>query len=282
MSEHFIELRQTPVIWYDNIKNISEKVQKRIAELNLDNQLVTEDTVKSVKATRTELNKEFAVFEEQRKLIKERVYEPYKEFENAYKESIAKHYENAGETLRIKISIFENQLKLDKEARLKDYFNELCQSKEIDFVSFERIGLKVTNSASDKLLKEQILKFVESVDKDITLLKSYPHSNDFKAEVLFEYKKTLDLSSSVRIVQEREKAKEEARKKAEENARPQVEEAKIIEETKEEPKQEEVLKAPAVEEPQKLYQTTFTVQGTMEQMKALKQFITDNNIQILK
>jgi hypothetical protein len=38
---------------------------------------------------------------------------------------------------------------------------------------------------------------------------------------------------------------------------------------------QEVTQAPA------LVQTTFTVQGTMEQLQALKQYIISNNIQIL-
>jgi len=45
--------------------------------------------------------------------------------------------------------------------------------------------------------------------------------------------------------------------------------------------QKEVLQAPKVEETPKLVETQIRVRGTIEQLKALKQFIIENNIEIL-
>ena len=45
--------------------------------------------------------------------------------------------------------------------------------------------------------------------------------------------------------------------------------------------QKEVLQAPKIEETPKLVETQFRVRGTIEQLKALKQFIIENNIEIL-
>ena len=66
MENNLITLQQEPVIIYEKIKSVGEEVQKRISELNLENQLVTEDTIKAVKGIRADLNKEFAAFEEKR------------------------------------------------------------------------------------------------------------------------------------------------------------------------------------------------------------------------
>jgi len=85
MENNLITLQQEPVIIYEKIKSVGEEVQKRISDLNLENQLVTEDTIKAVKGIRTDLNKEFAAFEEQRKFIKNAVTKPYQEFEEKYK-----------------------------------------------------------------------------------------------------------------------------------------------------------------------------------------------------
>ena len=186
MENNLITLQQEPVIVYEKIKSVGEEVQKRISDLNLENQLVTEDTIKAVKGIRTDLNKEFAAFEEQRKFIKNAVTKPYQEFEEKYKEFIATHYNNADNTLKNKISDFENKLKEDKAERLKCYFTELCQSLQIDFLTFEQVKLNVTLSASEKSLKETISAFVEGVKKDLDLLKSIPESDEFKAEVLHD------------------------------------------------------------------------------------------------
>ena len=58
---------------------------------------------------------------------------------------------------------------------------------------------------------------------------------------------------------------------------------------KEATEQAEPLKAPMVEEQQPTntgtaeeFEMTFTVKGTFEQLKALKQFIVDNNINIVE
>ena len=243
--------------------------------MNLENQLVTEDTIKAVKGIRTDLNKEFAAFEEQRKFIKNAVTKPYQEFEEKYKEFIETHYKNAENTLKNKISAFENQLKEDKKERLASYFTELCQSLQIDFLTFAQVKLNVTLSASEKSLKETISAFVEGVNKDLDLLKSFPESDEFKAEVLHDYKKSLDMANALRITQERKKAKEEELKRIEEQ---KIDVAKNA--TTAEP-QKEVLQAPKVEETPKLVETQFRVRGTIEQLKALKQFIIENNIEIL-
>ena len=208
-------------------------------------------------------------------LKKNAVTKPYQEFEEKYKEFIETHYKNAENTLKNKISAFENQLKEDKAERLKSYFTELCQSLQIDFLTFEQVKLNVTLSVSEKSLKETISAFVEGVNKDLDLLKSIPESDEFKAEVLHDYKKSLDMANALRITQERKKAKGEELKRIEEQKIDVVKNATTAE------PQKEVLQAPMVEETPKLVETQFRVRGTIEQLKALKQFIIENNIEIL-
>ena len=153
----------------------------------------------------------------------------------------------------------------------------MCQSLQIDFLTFEQVKLNVTLSASEKSLKETITAFVEGVNKDLDLLKSIPESDEFKAEVLHDYKKSLDMANALRITQERKKAKEEELKRieAEKEALANRVETPVIEAPK------EILQAPMVEETPKLVETQFRVRGTIEQLKALKQFIIENNIEIL-
>ena len=301
MNENLITLKQAPIIVYEKIKAVGQQIGAKIAELNLDNQLVTDETLKSAKNTRTMLRKELDDFETQRKYIKEQVNAPYEAFENAYKEHIKVHYDKADSTLKTKIDEVQNRLLDDKRGRIKDYFTELCQSQGIDFLIFERLPLNITLSASDNSLKEQVANFISEVSKSLQLIESLNEPDDFKAEMLTEYKQTLDVTRAIQNAQYRKQQREaelqrlEAQKARAEQARlaaearakeaaplqapeevtpPAIQEAPV-------PPQE----APAPE-PQEivpdLIVTNFTVQGTMEQLRALKAYILSNNIKIIE
>ena len=297
MNEELITLKQPPIIIYEQIKAVGQQIEAKIAELNLDNQLVTDDTLKSAKNTRTVLRKELDDFETQRKYIKEQVNAPYEAFEKAYKEHIKVHYDKADSTLKSKIDEVQNRLLDDKRGRIKDYFTEFCAAQGIDFLIFERLPLNITLSASDKSLKEQVAGFVSEVSKSLQLIESLNEPDEFKAEILTEYKQTLDVRRAIQNAQYRRQQREaelariEAQRVAAEQARaaaavraqaqaPLQAPAQVINEAQPavpmqpEPVQE-ATQAPA------LVQTTFTVQGTMEQLQALKQYIISNNIQIL-
>ena len=292
--QEIILLKQEPIIEYSLLAEVGEAIQARIVDLNLDGQVVTDQTVKSVKDMRAELNKEFAEFEKQRKYIKEAVSKPYQEFEAKYKEFVAKYYNEADDTLKGKIFSFENALRLEREKELQGYFAELCSAKNIDFVPFGLMHLNITLSASMKSLKTQILEFVSKVEQDIELAKTVSDSQEFNDKVMYEYRRSLDINAAINTVKEREqaliaakeKAEAEAKRKteAEEQARLQAEK-----EATEQPTVAEPLKAPTVEEQQPAntgtaeeFEMTFTVKGTIEQLKALKQFIVDNNIKIVE
>ena len=292
--QEIILLKQEPIIEYSLLAEVGEAIRTRIDDLNLDGQVVTDQTVKSVKDMRAELNKEFAEFEKQRKYIKEAVSKPYQEFEAKYKEFVAKHYNEADDTLKGKIFSFENKLRLEREKELQGYFAELCSAKNIDFVPFGLMHLNITLSASLKSLKTQILEFVSKVEQDIELAKTVSDSQEFNDKVMYEYRRSLDINTAINTVKEREQAliaakertEAEAKRKAEaeEQARLQAEK-----EATEQPTVAEPLKAPMVEEQQPTntgtaeeFEMTFTVKGTFEQLKALKQFIVDNNINIVE
>ena len=300
MNEELITLKQAPIIVYEKIKAVGQQIEAKIAELNLDNQLVTDETLKSAKNTRTMLRKELAVFEEQRKYIKEQVNLPYKAFEKAYKEHIEVHYDKADSTLKSKIDEVQNRLLDDKRERIKDYFTELCQSQGIDFLIFERLPLNVTLSASDKSLKEQVAGFVGEVSKSLQLVESLNEPDEFKAEMLTEYKQTLDVTRAIQNAQYRKQQREaelqriEAQRAAAEQARlaaeararetaPLQAPAQVINEVQPatpvqpEPAQEAIQAAQ--EDENEIVQSTFIVIGTRVQLRALRTFLDNNKIQ---
>ena len=296
MEQNLITIEQLPIIVYEKIENVGQEIEKRITSLELDKQLVTEDTKKAVKDTRAMLNKEFENFETQRKQIKEKIQKPYIEFENAYNKFIKVHYENAEQTLKTKINEFDKQIIADKEARIREYFTELCQSNKIDFLPFSKIGLKINISTSDKSLKDRVNEVIEKIKNDLSLVNNISENDEFKAEILTEYKQTFDISASISNAQYRKQQREaelariEAQKARAEQARLEAEakakEVAPLQAPEVVKPQEQIVKNEAVPAPQevtpKLIQTTFSVQGTLEQLKALKAYILSNNIKIIE
>ena len=287
MNENLITLKQAPIIVYEQIKAVGQQIEAKIAELNLDNQLVTDETLKSAKNTRTMLRKELAVFEEQRKFIKEQVNTPYEAFEKAYKEHIKVHYDKADNTLKYKIDEVQNRLLNDKQGRIKDYFTELCQSQCIDFLIFERLPLNITLSDSDKKFKEQVANFVGEVSKSLQLIESLNEPDEFKAEMLTEYKQTLDVTRAIQNAQYR-KQQREAELQRLEAQKARAEQARLAAEARAKevaPLQApEEVPAPAIQEvpapaPQEeILHFTLGVSGTRAQLRALRQFLETNNI----
>ena len=300
MNEELITLKQAPIIVYEKIKAVGQQIEAKIAELNLDNQLVTDETLKSAKNTRTTLRKELDDFETQRKYIKEQVNAPYEAFEKAYKEHIKVHYDKADSTLKSKIDEVQNRLISDKSARIKDYFTELCQSQDIDFIIFERLPMNITLSASDKSLKEQVAGFVSEVTKSLQLIESLNEPDEFKAEMLTEYKQTLDVTRAIQNAQYRKQqreaelqrieaqrvAAEQARLAAEARAReaaPLQAAAQVTNEVQPaapiQPEPVQEATEAAQEDENEIVQASFTVIGTRVQLRALRAFLDNNNIQ---
>ena len=301
MNENIITVQQLPVIVYERLESVGQEIDKRIAALDLDKQLVTEDTKKAVKDTRAMLNKELKDFEEQRKHIKEQVVAPYEAFEKAYNSFIKVKYEKADSILKVKIDEFNERLKADKEARIRAYFTELCQANNIDFLPFERLGLNIRLNDTDKSLKDIVNTNIDNVVKSLEFIESLTDPDEYKAEILADYKETLDVMRSINNAKYRKQQREaelqrlEAQKARAEQARLAAEaRAKEVaplqapEEVpapapQEVPAPPQEILAPAPQEVvPDLIVTSFTVQGTMEQLKALKAYIISNNIKIIE
>lgn len=301
MNENIITVQQLPVIVYERLESVGQEIDKRIAALDLDKQLVTEDTKKAVKDTRAMLNKELKDFEEQRKRIKEQVIAPYEAFEKAYNTFIKVKYEKADSILKVKIDEFDRKLKADKEARIRAYFTELCQANNIDFLPFERLCLNIRLNDSDKSLKDIVNTNIDNVVKSLAMIESLNDPDEYKADILTDYKQTLDVTTAIRNAQYRKQQREaelqrlEAQKAAAEQARLAAEarakEAAPLQAPEEvpppaiqevpAPPQEVPAPAPQEVTPD-LIVTSFTVQGTMEQLRALKAYILSNNIKIIE
>lgn len=264
-----IVVKQLPVI-VEQLAQVKETVLQRVQTAT--SLVCTDETVKEVKKARAELNNEFKAWEEKRKEVKTAVMTPYEKFEAVYKDCVSDTYKKADADLKAKIDGVEQELKNKKAVEIRDYFNEYLECKNIDFVTFEQANINVTLSASMKSLKEQVKAFVDRIEDDLALIDTQEH----KAEILVEYKKTLNASAAVTGVNARFKAIEEEKKRIEEaEERRAAEEQHIAEITSAlpEPIEMPVQEETAPVQTEKLYTLRFAVTGTKAQLKELKAFL---------
>ena len=278
-TAELIRVVQLPEI-EEHLQSIKVAVTQKVNDaLSL---VCTEDTVKSVKAVRADLNKDLKDFEERRKAVKKAIMTPYEQFEAVYKECISDTYKRADIELKAKIDSVENELKEAKRAEVEAYFEECSKSVGVDFVKLSDLNLNITLSASVKSLKRQVKEYFDKVIQDLALIATLEHTT----EILVEYRKTLDVSDAVLTVQERHKAiAEQEKRNAEASiiAEKQAETVEKVEKAVRESATEEIS-APEVEEAppegnEPVYEATFRVTGTLAQLKALKKFLNDGGYQ---
>ncbi|EKC74878.1 hypothetical protein OBE_01628 [human gut metagenome] len=75
---------------------------------------------------------------------------PYERFEEVYTECVTNIYKQTDAILKGRIAIVENAIKANKEKEIRAYYDEYAESLGIDFVPYEKSGITVTLSASDK------------------------------------------------------------------------------------------------------------------------------------
>lgn len=274
MSNEIIVVKQLPVI-EQQLAQIKEQVTERVETVT--SLVVTEDTVKAVKKARAELGSEFKSWEEKRKEVKKAIITPYEKFEEVYNDCISNSYKTADKLLKQRIDEVENELKAKKAAEVQSYFEEYLASKGIDFVTYAQAGLNVTLSASLKSLKEQAKAFIDRIESDLKLIETF---TDLKAEILVEYKKSLNVSDAITGVKARAKAVQEEQARQEAEAEKRAAEAQRVEAIKAAiPEAPAAVEAPteqtAAPAPEQKFCIRFTVKGTKEQLIALKKFLNE-------
>lgn len=269
MIKDLIEVRQLPVI-EEQLRSVSTVIDERVK--NATSLVCTEESVKTIKEIRAELNKDYKEFENKRKLVKEQVLKPYNDFESIYKECISDKFRNADLILKGKIDNVENELKAKKEQEIKDYFEEYKTANNIDFITYGQARINVTLSSSMKSLKEQAKQFIDKIVDDLKLIETQEH----KTEILVEYKQTLNVSQAITSVTNRFKAIEEEKKRQEQKV-VHIEMNENHEITQKSYEQLENTFNKPLEQPkednEEILTLKFAVRGTRTKLRELKQFL---------
>lgn len=247
----------------DNINDVKDyalKLSKYYSVKEFD-----EETLKDAKSERAEVNKFKEKVADFRKEITKRFNEPLNKFIDTAKETEGILKETY-DTINNQIKGYEEKQKEEKTEEVKDYFNELCESEEIDFVSYEQANINVTLSASMKSLKEQAKVFVDKICDDLKLIDTQEH----KAEILAEYKITLNVSNAITTVTDRIKREEEEKAKLEQTTEQELNDEIMLEKIENISAPKEIVKEETSEE---VFEMTFKVRGTKEKLKAIKEFL---------
>ena len=275
--ENLVRVKQLPII-EEQLRGLKDTIEEQTkAAMSM---VCNAETVQVVKDMRADLNRQFGALEDVRKAVKKQIMEPYDKFEEVYKECVTDLFKRADADLKKKVDETENEIKNVCEQNLRAYFAELIQSREgVEWLEYERAGVKVdmasAKAKTPKKLMDTLNLFVDGLAHSVKTIEGM----DDAAEIMVEYKATLDMGQSIATVQQRHKQAEAERQAAEERARAAAERAadraRAVSAAAPAP---ETYSAPkAVQQAAvKTYQLDLRVTGTLEQMKLIKQFLANN------
>lgn len=236
-----LKVEQSPKIFEDleKIGTYLDKTLECIEDIEC-----TEQNKQEVKKKRASINNAKTILENKRKEIKKIINEPYEIIERKYNELVKGKLDNAIKILDDKTSFIENEQKNQIKEMCVNFFNEYATSKNIDFISFDQMNLKIAlnliteKGALKKKTQDNIAEFIDQREKDLNLINSLEFSN----EILIEYKKNLSSADAIAIVMDRHKQLEQIQQQKEKQEEKNINDEEMLE------KIDSVLSAPKIED----------------------------------
>lgn len=249
----------------------------------------TEETRLDAEKSRAEIRQFKADIKAALKKAESQLYEPWERvLEKA--QNLTNLCDKADSELKSRIDAVKDKLKKEKFDELVIYYNEKCSVLGLEWLEIDRVIPCIRLNDSLSKLRKALDETLEKIYADVSAISTM----DNAPEIMAEYKACLDLPYSIKIVQTRHSLIESEKRSLEEQADTKAKEAEHAEgvlnaakanETKSEQLQAPTAK-PSSEAPtateEKRYTMSFTVSGTLEELKALKRFILENNIKIIE
>lgn len=254
-KRNVVAIRQLPII-EEHLRDVREEVERKVSFAL--STVVTEESLKTVKEYRAELNREYKVYEDMRKAIKSAVMTPYNEFEATYKENVGNIFAMADATLKERIGEAEGVVKERKQEEAKGYFDTFSALNGVEWLDFGRSGIEVTMSKAPSKLKDEIHTYIYNIVDAVSAIKELNDAD----EVLYEYKSTLNLNAAINAVKMRHNALSECRAGS----------ASAEEPAKE---AEAPIEAPVAEP---IMTIDLSFRGTKEQLKGLLKYAIEKGI----
>ena len=239
------------------------------------------ETVNELREIRADLNRITNQAEEKRKELHAIYEKPYDDMMVTYK-TVMQAFKDADKELKGKIDAITKAVIDACMDKLECQFIECRDTYGLDWMTFDRLGIKVTYTQAKqkghKALLEKIQHDMGAISEDVAAITAMPDG----PEIMAEYKRSLNMSQAVKLVQDRHAAiQAEAERAAAEKARIEAEKARQEELRKAaEPVQPPILQAPvAAPEPEKVYTVVFQCKLTLPQAVELKRWLNDRGIE---
>ena len=154
------------------------------------------------------------------------------EIEATFKECVKDAYTKADNSLKGTISGFENELKKQCEWALREYFAELIEAENIDFLNFEKameLGkIKISMAEAKRSTPRQAQDALAAVVSNIAVGMEQISQMDDAPAIMAEFKQCFDVGRSVATVQARRKREQEEAEAAEARKRAQEAQAAAV------------------------------------------------------
>lgn len=265
-----LELKNSELL-RNAVKEIADKYKDLI---------ITDDTVKSDKKTKTELNGLLKQLEDKRKDYKKQYQIPLKEFENSIK-AIEEPLNIAIDNLKIQLNEYDKRTAEQKEKQIKDFIEEACSEHKADAKDIMINPKWLNKSTSKKTWQEEAMQAIKLQDAEITRFEIDKENVKAFAEQLnvtpdsYVYQLNMG-ASSIEVVQRMQKDVERAKKRqealdAEIKAMNEAKKArtKVIDNKRIDTETGEV---------EKLESFTLTVTGQHEDLINLAKYMQEHNI----
>lgn len=274
-----ITVEQLPII-AEQLKPLSAEIDTIIAQvLALP---CTGETKTSIKKHRASLNGIFKKIDDRRIAIKKQLDEPYDTFNAQFKALITDKINVALKQLDDRAGAIDAELKSGLLTDVKDYFAEYASCEGLDWLTFEQSGISVGLSDNKTALRRSAKTFIDRVIGDIAMI----DTQDEKAEMHVEYRKTLNAALAIKTVKDRIAAvkQQEERQAQYEAERLEAQERRAAMDKIAAPTHSIAL--PVVEaprpvitpEPEKLYSVAFKVTATKSVVETLSKYLKENQI----
>lgn len=212
-----------------NLDAVKASIESYIKDY--ENYAVSEDTVKDSKQLVSDLRKQKKALDDERIQIKKDWNAPFTEWEKKAKDVIAL-YDKPILLINDQLLKFEEDRKSKKRADIRVAYVEVVATIDMnneleDYCPIEKIyDSKWENaSVSMKSIKEEIQQKLEAVGMQIDTIRSM--ESEFEDKGLEEFKKTLNLQSAVKLMNQYKKQKEEILTRQEEERKAKEERERL-------------------------------------------------------
>lgn len=186
----------------NNIDSIVNEIKTEIANLNIASMEVSEENKQNLKNVRASLNKKLALFESERKKVKDIILEPYNNFEEIYKTKLKTVIEDAVTEVDQKVKSIETEQKLELENYALEYWNKKIKAIPIQHGNnFNDLNLNITLTINKKKIREAIDFHFDKMNSAAIIINNHLHSA--RLRVLFENDARYDIGVALTKLEEK-------------------------------------------------------------------------------